>query len=326
MALELDSRYPGRFNPGNASYPQGSFKNRTAPGALDGSYLEKDWANDKEGFFQRMMLQAGISANGSVDTALSSQYYDAFLQVIQDNSPDYLNTARIDVASASNVNLSSLAPNTRHIRITGTATINSFTIESGSAYFVTFQSAPTLANSASIVTNTGANLIAVASDSCIIRATAANTVEVICYSSAGNNSGMVGYFARNSAPSGWLKANGAAVSRTTYAALFSAIGTTFGAGNGSTTFNLPDLRGEFVRGWDDGRGVDSGRAFGSAQLDELKSHQHDLPADIIGGADRQSLMVSAGSDEGFSGTNLSAASGGTETRPRNIALLACIKY
>lgn len=86
MALELDSRYPGRFNPGDADYPQGSFKNRTAPGALDGSYLEKDWANDKEGFFQRLLLAAGISPNGVVDTALVSQYYDALLQVISDQA------------------------------------------------------------------------------------------------------------------------------------------------------------------------------------------------------------------------------------------------
>ncbi|WP_197369874.1 phage tail protein, partial [Ralstonia pseudosolanacearum] len=64
--------------------------------------------------------------------------------------------------------------------------------------------------------------------------------------------GLIGYFARSTAPSGWLKANGAAVSRTTYAALYAEIGTTFGAGDGAATFNLPDLRGEFLRGWDDG--------------------------------------------------------------------------
>ena len=86
--------------------------------------------------------------------------------------------------------------------------------------------------------------------------------------------GTVLAFAMESAPSGWLKCNGAAISRTTYSALFTAIGTTFGAGDGSTTFNVPDLRGEFVRGWDDARAVDTGRVFGSAQADELKSHTH----------------------------------------------------
>jgi microcystin-dependent protein len=77
-----------------------------------------------------------------------------------------------------------------------------------------------------------------------------------------------------SAPSGYLKCNGAAVSRTTYADLFSAIGTTWGSGDGSTTFNVPDLRGEFVRGYDDGRGVDSGRAFASSQGQSLATHNH----------------------------------------------------
>lgn len=86
--------------------------------------------------------------------------------------------------------------------------------------------------------------------------------------------GMVVYFAQNAAPAGFLKANGSAVSRTTYAALFAAIGTTFGAGNGSSTFALPDLRGEFVRGWDNGRGVDAARAFGSAQADAFRTHTH----------------------------------------------------
>lgn len=86
--------------------------------------------------------------------------------------------------------------------------------------------------------------------------------------------GLVAHFARSTAPAGWLKANGAAVSRSAYAELFAAIGTTYGAGDGFTTFNLPDLRGEFVRGWDDGRGVDGGRELGSGQAGAQQSHSH----------------------------------------------------
>ena len=89
-------------------------------------------------------------------------------------------------------------------------------------------------------------------------------------------SGTVLYFAGSAAPAGWLKANGAAVSRTAYAALFAAIGTTYGGGDFRNTFNLPDLRGEFIRGWDDGRGVDTPRPIGSAQAHALQSHQHGL--------------------------------------------------
>ena len=86
--------------------------------------------------------------------------------------------------------------------------------------------------------------------------------------------GQVATYAMTSCPAGWIKANGAAVSRTTYAGLFAAVGTTWGAGDGSTTFTLPDLRGEFVRGLDDGRGVDTGRTIASAQGDDNKSHTH----------------------------------------------------
>lgn len=136
--------------------------------------------------------------------------------------------------------------------------------------------------------------------------------------------GTVIYHAANTAPTDFIKANGAAVSRTTYSDLFAAIGTAFGVGDGSSTFNVPDLRGEFPRGWDDSRGIDSGRSFGSAQADELKSHTH-----LIFG--RTSITSGSGNIGGVGGTsmttsNASGATGGTETRPRNVALLACIKF
>jgi len=75
-------------------------------------------------------------------------------------------------------------------------------------------------------------------------------------------------------PSGYKECNGEAVSRTTFAALFAVIGTQYGTGNGSSTFNLPDLRGEFVRGFDNGRGVDSGRSINDPQTSANKSHNH----------------------------------------------------
>lgn len=77
--------------------------------------------------------------------------------------------------------------------------------------------------------------------------------------------GMVSYFAMNSAPEGWLIANGRPVSRVTYARLFSRVGIIYGAGDGTSTFNLPDGRGEFIRGLDNGRGIDAGRAIGTNQ-------------------------------------------------------------
>ena len=167
--------------------------------------------------------------------------------------------------------------------------------------------------------------------------------------------GAVQFFAQNTAPTGWLKANGAAISRTTYADLFAAIGTTFGAGDGSTTFGLPDMRGEFPRGWDDGRGVDSGRAFGSAQLDQMQritgtflnrsnnvSSQsvfiNSSGAITIGGVPgtggsatlQNSTTTSSNESNTFDSANSPDARTSTttsgETRARNIALLACIKF
>ena len=160
-------------------------------------------------------------------------------------------------------------------------------------------------------------------------------------------SGAVLYFAGQTVPAGWLKANGAAVSRTLYTALFAAIGTTYGAGDGSTTFNLPDLRGEFVRGWDDGRGADAGRALGSAQSDAIRNIKGSLEA--LYGSYRYTLYTKAegafttDSDDGVNTTFKSSNDDhsnrqkrvvfdasrsvptAAENRPRNIALLACIK-
>ena len=138
-------------------------------------------------------------------------------------------------------------------------------------------------------------------------------------------SGAVLAFAMATAPTGWLKCNGAAVSRTTYAALFAAIGTTFGVGDGSTTFNLPDLRGEFVRGWDDGRGVDSGRGIGTYQADEIKSHDHSINSAAGGVSDKYAYLNQVGGGGNLGGSYTTYATGGTETRPRNVALLYCIK-
>lgn len=87
MAINLDERYPGRANPKTLSYPQGSFKNRTSPTSKDGTYLEADWANDQLAFFQSLIKDAGMTANGQVDTVEASQYFDALIQVISNRFP-----------------------------------------------------------------------------------------------------------------------------------------------------------------------------------------------------------------------------------------------
>jgi microcystin-dependent protein len=107
--------------------------------------------------------------------------------------------------------------------------------------------------------------------------------------------GEIAYYARPTPPAGWLKANGAIVSRTTYSALFAAIGTQFGIGDGVNTFQLPDLRGRFVRAWDDSAGVDPSRAFGSTQTDDVKHHSHTVTVTVnSGGAHAHTATTVAG--------------------------------
>jgi microcystin-dependent protein len=109
--------------------------------------------------------------------------------------------------------------------------------------------------------------------------------------------GEIAYYARPTPPVGWLKANGALVSRNTYQALFLAIGTQFGVGDGVNTFGLPDLRGQFVRGWDEGRGLDPSRAFGSNQASALLDHSHTAATTVNAGGshDHGGSAASAGS-------------------------------
>jgi len=124
-------------------------------------------------------------------------------------------------------------------------------------------------------------------------------------------------------PDGYLKCNGATVSRTTYADLFAIVSTLYGAGDGSTTFTLPDYRGEFLRGWADDRGVDTGRGIGTYQSDDFKSHRHtkDSYASQVAGAFSGVYSVNANSFGTWGGYT-----GGTETRPRNRAVMYVIKY
>ncbi|VBB07897.1 Hypothetical protein LUCI_3162 [Lucifera butyrica] len=140
--------------------------------------------------------------------------------------------------------------------------------------------------------------------------------------------GVVMHFAAATPPKGWLKADGSAIARTDYADLFAVVGTAFGTGDGSTTFNLPDLRGEFIRGFDDGRGVDSSRVLGSNQSDAFASHTHPyyyMTPEIPSDGDYGVPGNSTGTHRQKTSLDTSA-SGGSETRPRNVALLVCIKY
>ena len=166
-------------------------------------------------------------------------------------------------------------------------------------------------------------------------------------------SGAVFCVAVATVPTGYLECNGAAVSRSTYAALFAFIGTTYGSGNGSSTFNLPDLRGEFIRGFDNGGGIDSGRSINDPQGSANLSHGHSVSASVSDPGHVHTTSVDGfrlftnpgphhipyGGAGGYPGTNWSMNSattgvsvsisqnnaGGSEARPRNVSMMYIIK-
>ena len=171
-------------------------------------------------------------------------------------------------------------------------------------------------------------------------------------------SGAVFCIAVASVPSGYLECNGQSVSRTTFAALFAVIGTQYGANN-SSTFKVPDLRGEFIRGFDNGRGVDSGRSIATSQSHQHPQHNHNVSAsssssvtdpghkhtmnfnlgNLIssggafgmkdsGTADRMNTAttgISVATTTSISQSNRGGTSNSSETRPRNVAMMYIIK-
>ena len=190
----------------------------------------------------------------------------------------------------------------------------------------------------------------------------------------GNNDmiGMVAYFASSTAPTGWLKANGAVLPKANYQNLYNSLpknsaGTNtlwWKNGDGPSNFRLPDLRGQFIRGWADpdttgngtgavagaagAPGYDSGRAIGTDQSEGTKSHTHNFvytgkhttSGSVTTTTNANLYLVNDGQDSG-GGTNwntsrsqnsttdyltIGASNSDLETRPQNIALLACIKY
>lgn len=266
--INLETRYAGRIDPATTGFPGGRVKNETTPGTSnDGTPLDKDWANNIEGFMQALLDAAGLTDDNSIEQVGASQCLTAIQTLI--NTAGYLNNS-----------------------------------------------------------------------------------EMV---------GQVGFFARMTAPAGWVEANGGTIGNagsgatlranadtaTLYALLWdfdetflpiqdnTGAASTRGASAASDfaagkRLTVQDLRGEFLRGWDNGRGVDSLRFIGSPQADEIKSHKHNLAIDSdvnsVVAANNSAAVASSAGGLNSNGTNQISNTGGTETRPRNVAFLVCIKY
>lgn len=174
--------------------------------------------------------------------------------------------------------------------------------------------------------------------------------------------GSIVPFGGTSAPIGWLLCDGLEYSRSRYADLFEVIGTAFGDGDGATTFNVPDLRGVFIRGADGSTGRDpeadfrsslnggnAGNSVGSLQRDAFQTHDHKVPAgtgtdslrfgsaysywskdqnayvqDVYTSHDNSGVYGSAPGIRSVTGG--AAATSDQETRPINVAVSFIIKY
>lgn len=157
--------------------------------------------------------------------------------------------------------------------------------------------------------------------------TALNTTLSAQIAAVGTEVGQIIWLPYTTIPDSYIVPNGALLDRTTYAVLFGKIGTTFGSGDGSTTFQIPDVRGVFIRGWDNGRGLDAGRTFGSTQTDAFQGHIHSGFAAMAGVSVRGSgsfdfFAIGNPISDGTNGTPRTAS----ETRPVNIALMPFMKY
>ena len=132
-------------------------------------------------------------------------------------------------------------------------------------------------------------------------------------------------FPKAEVPPGYLELNGSVQSIAAYPDLAAYLGTTFNKGDeGAGNFRLPESRGEFLRGWDHGRGVDAGRALGTWQADEFKSHTHPIGNQNTYGSGGSSGPLHNGAKVGEL-TQPTSPTGGAETRPRNLSVMWCIK-
>lgn len=252
--------------------------------------------------------------------------------------------------SGADVTLTTSQTQVNFIKLTGTLTANVSVIFPAIGRTYAIQNACTGSYTVTLKISGGGSSAIVPKNTNGVQAFVLDGTNV--YADASNPPGAVSMFAQASAPPGWLICDGSAISRTTYAALFSAIGTTYGSGDGSTTFNIPDARGYFPRDWDDGAGRDSGRAIGTTQASAVGPHTHSMesagahthtltfsgsygayPTIYTPGGGALEFCVTGGNQAiGTIGmqsagthTHTIDSNGGADTRPINIAFMFAIK-
>lgn len=223
-------------------------------------------------------------------------------------NPPSATTAEVTVASGTTADVLGAASD--YVALSGTSTITSLGTGANKIKFVRATGAFTLThNATSLILPGVANIVAASGDTFVVVSDSSSNVRVHNYQRAAVPPNMfpVGSvidYAGSSAPAGWLLCYGQNVSRTTYAGLFTAIGVTYGVGDGSTTFTLPDLRGRVVAGKDD---------MGGTSANRLTDQSGGLNGDTLGdtgGSETHALTSGEGPTHTHTGTT---DSGGAHT-------------
>ena len=285
-----------------------------------------------------------------------------YCQVLKDLNGNTIWTKETgDAASTSTLGWGSVSGGTANAQ---TVTVSGFASTDGQTFY--FVEGATNSGALTLSVNGGSTISVVkptTSGTSLLtgaEVVAGNVVGVTYYSTTGqfqlitNNinvatpPGQVATYAMTSCPSGWLAADGSAISRTTYAILYSNIGSTWGNGDGSTTFNVPDLRGVFLRGTGTNAnptvvaaGGAIGQAVGTYAADTYLNHTHtdaghthsyttpSSNSQAIGGSGSNYYNTgsAATNTTGMGYASIQASTtGGTETKPKNYGVLYCIKY
>lgn len=234
---------------------------------------------------------------------------------IKYGNPPASAVAEVTVASATTADV--LGANSEFVAISGTTTVTSFGTGTNRKRFCRATGAFRITHNATSLICPGAqDIVTEAGDTFVLVADASSNVRVHHYQRAAVPPsylpvGFVGDYAGSAAPSFWLLCYGQAISRTTYAKLFDVVGETYGAGNGVTTFNLPDCRGRVVAGKDD---------MGGTSANRLTNQSGGLNGDTLGatgGSETHTLVTAELASHSHAAGTLAADSSGAHTHSIN---------
>lgn len=278
MTFYLSDLYPDRVNAPSEEYPRGSFKNRTSPNSDDGTYLEERWKNDERAFQEAILKNAGVVPNGQIDTAVSSQVYDALISIVSN---------MISTGSATLYGKATGSSDALSVTLNRQVSISDGVVVYVRAQFANQTTAPTIN-----VNGTGAKAIVKGNNLplSLNDISGAGFIMQLVFDVNFNRwvllnpatgvivpesipVGTLAYMARTGDIDGWLFVDGREHQRSQYTRLIQQCPQFIMNGSTSETFKLIDLRGYFLRTLDSGKGVDSGRSFGSLQGDAIRNIQ-----------------------------------------------------